>query len=506
MPRTLADHLRDLKNAASQQLKGAAASAGRPLPPEPEKLSSEPTLITKPSGMSDKAWDAIMQGNAVLREASNVVTFGGADRFDAGVNALLAPGGFHDLGRRYRANLAQEFARDQYDATNRPFAHGLGDVAGLAAGLAASGPLSLASTLGARLPGAAALTGREAAAVLGAGGASGLAAQTFNDMLTGNRSTTGDKVGATVGGIAGAAALPLGLKTSGAVDGWVTSASQDVFNQRPIALDQASESALTGAMFASAAGRLGRNASQRLPRNAKGKLGEAMGEVRSTINGERRTWGPKARDPLPGGGYWYPDGRSGQVRFEDKFGFAAKLSKQQIKAMAALGANFRLNHFTPDDVGGLLGLVAGPAGSHLPQRPSTDPPPANNPPAIGRGRYPYGLKALRGLVASEGVILKNTPLCSFSFFRVISDRHIFACFYSSSDRPRRGLKMGWIIRKLAPHFLFGAPPMGEASKPLGRIFRVKPLEVAQLHRNTVHVTKRVAACWRIRSPEFVQQG
>lgn len=93
-----------------------------------------------------------------------------------------------------------------------------------------------------------------------------------------------------------------------------------------------------------------------------------MGDVRSTINGERRLWAPKSRDYITEDDYWYPDARdarTGQLRTEDKFGYGAELSPNQTRAQSTLGPDFRLYQFTPDDVGSLASLPAGPFGAQL---------------------------------------------------------------------------------------------------------------------------------------------
>jgi hypothetical protein len=307
-----------------------------------------------------------MQADAAVRGAANVMTFGGADHLAAGMDALIAPGGLDHWGQRYESNLAQEHARDRYDETNRSTAQATGQIGGTVLGLALLGPARGALAAAPRLPGAAALTGRETAALLGGGAVTGLGMQTASDIAAGGRrSSVGDKAGAAVGGAAGALALPLGPGRVGAVDGWVTAAAQDAFNGRPISLDRAGESALAGNLVGGLAGRIGTSASDRLSPAAKGRLGEAMGDVRSTINGRRRVWAPKARDYISEDDYWYPDGLSGPLRSEDKFGYGAELSPNQTGAQAALGPNLRLYHFTPDDIGGLVSVPAGIAGSQL---------------------------------------------------------------------------------------------------------------------------------------------
>jgi hypothetical protein len=193
--------------------------------------------------------------------------------------------------------------------------------------------------------------------------------QTASDIAAGGRrSSLGDKAGAALGGMAGAAALPLGPGRAAAVGGWFTSATQDVFNGRPISLERAGQSAIAGNLLGGVAGKIGARASNDLPMAAKGRLGEAMGDVRSTINGERRLWAPKSRDYIAEDDYWYPDARdarTGQLRTEDKFGYGAELSPNQTRAQSTLGPNFRLYQFTPADVGSLASLPAGPFGAQL---------------------------------------------------------------------------------------------------------------------------------------------
>lgn len=284
----------------------------------------------------------------------------------------MVSGGLDHWWQRYDANLAQERARDQYDASKRATAQRIGQVGGTALGLALVGPTEGAASIAPRLPGAAKLTVREAAALLGGGAAAGLAMQTAADIAAGGRrSSLGDRAGAALGGAAGAAALPLGPGRAAAVGGWVTSAAEDIFNVRPLSLERAGQSAIAGNILGGVAGRIGAAASNDLPMAGKGRLGEAMGDVRSTINGERRMWAPKSRDYIAENDYWYPDARdarTGQLRTEDKFGYGAELSPNQTRAKSTLGPDFRLNHFTPDDVGNFASLPAGPFGAQLANR------------------------------------------------------------------------------------------------------------------------------------------
>jgi len=329
--------------------------------------SSQPGSPSASLDLAQRVREATLQADTAVRAAANILTFGGADRLAAAGDALLQPGGLAGWRQRYDADLAQEQARNGYDASHRQVARTMGFGGGTVLGLAVMGPMEGALAAVPRLSGAAALTGREAAGILGAGGAAGLGMQTLSDMAGGRRWSLGDNLGAVVGGAAGAAALPLGPARAGAIDGSVTSAAQDLFNRRPMSEERAGESALVGNLFGGFAGIAGRAWSNSLSPKAKGLLGEVLGDARSTINGQRRARGPKTRDyPQEGNAkdYWYPDGRSGQLRFEDKFGVDPRLSRNQKFARGVLGSNFQLNSFVPADVGKIAGM---PAGAVAPQ-------------------------------------------------------------------------------------------------------------------------------------------
>jgi hypothetical protein len=250
-------------------------------------------------------------------------------------------------------------------------AHTIGSLGGDVLGVFAFGPEEAAAAAAPRLAGAARLTAKEVSRIVGAGGLLGLGSQTVSDLATGHRSNPGDLAGSAAGGIAGAAALPiLGQSKAGAIDGAVTSATQDFFNGRPVSIPQAAQAAAGGGLLSGFAGRAGRQWSDSLSTTKKGQLGETLGAMRSQFNGERRWQGPKVRAPLEPGQttplqakqtYWKPDGLAGPPpanpshewpdMFEDKFGYEADTSKNQKIAQKNFGSQFRLNHFTPSDVG-----------------------------------------------------------------------------------------------------------------------------------------------------------
>lgn len=351
--------------AARGNLTGAGASHGVGQIQGRQPAPADGAIgIAKPSFIDDGRWNALMQADAAVRGAANTLTFGGADHFAAAMDALTGGGvdGWYD---RYKADLGLERARNQYDAANRPTAQKIGQMGGTLLGLGLAVPESQAIGFGARLPGAAPLTGREITLLLGAGAGAGVASQTASDMATGQTSSFGDKVAAAAGGATNVAALPLGPGRAGALGGWVTSAGQDLFNGRPIDWGRAGQSAMAGGLLGDVAGDVGTSAADGLSSAAKGRLGETLGNLRSAIGGEPRQWAPKARDYLADGSYWYPDGLSGTTRFEDKFGYKAELSPNQTQAQATLGSNFKLFHFLPDDIGWMASVPAATFGQQI---------------------------------------------------------------------------------------------------------------------------------------------
>ena len=369
----------DLENAGREAW-NAATRAGVDLvartPQELHALGSRALGAMKQQGLQPVDSQAVgqrlregaLQTDTAFRGAANMLTFGGADHLAAGLDALIQPGGLGAWRQRYDANMTRETARNSYDVSHRALAQGAGQLGGTALGLGLVGPMEGALAAAPRLPGAAALTGREATALLGAGAGMGVGVQTLSDLAAGGRrSSWGDNLGAAVGGAAGAAAFPLGPARAGAAGASVTSAAQDIFNRRPVSLERAGESALAGNLVGGLAGVGGRAISNALPSAAKGRLGEVLGDVRSRVNLQPREWAPKSRDPLLEG-YWYPDGGSGQIRFEDKFGIGAELSPNQIRAQTELGPDFQLYHFTPADIGSLVGAPAAATAPHMMNR------------------------------------------------------------------------------------------------------------------------------------------
>lgn len=305
-----------------------------------------------------------MQADAAVRGAANAMTSGLADNLAAYANTAF--GG----GSDYRTNLAREAERTAYDHENRRTAQTLGQVGGTALSLAAAAPVKGLSAA-TRMAGVAPITAREGASALGAGAAVGVGTQGAGDAVTGGRSTAGDYLGAAAGGALGVAALPLGVRSAGAISGAATSGVQDLLNGRGVSIAGLQQGALAGGVLAGVGARVGGLGSQALSPRAKGVLGETMGQAKSFADWRSRELLSKMRKPIPGdsqGRYMYPDGLRGSVVYEDKFGPSARLSRNQTLMRAAIGDDFHLNHFLPRDVGAVASVPGASTGAQIADR------------------------------------------------------------------------------------------------------------------------------------------
>lgn len=314
--------------------------------------SSAPSYVQqRGGGLVGGLWEGVLQGDAALRSAANTLTLGRANRLAAGLGALVPIEG-QGIRQRYAVRLGTEEARDAYDAAHRPLAQQIG--AGAATLLALFGGPRVAAPE--RLA-AAARSGRETAAILGAGGASGLALQNLSDVTAHRPGDWGDGVAATLGGVTGAAALPLGSGRAAAIGSATTTALQNALHGRPVSLQDLGRSASAGRATGALAGAAGSQLSGNLSPQAKGRLGESLGAVRSAINQMEREPGPKKLfKPEGAKAGTIPDGRSGETLFEDKFGPKATLSTGQRIAQSILGPNYIVYHWLPEDVGKIVAL------------------------------------------------------------------------------------------------------------------------------------------------------
>ena len=340
-----------------------AAIRGRkqPASARPQPASPQPARSAR-SGLS-VAKDQALAG---LRGAQDALTLGMGDRVYAGSRALLDAAHGVDVGYAWQRRWAAEQARDEYDRQHYKTARTVGQVAGTAAS-----------------------SGADRSRVSGWDSASGggLAAQGLTDLQRGRVGSFGDYAGSGAGGaltaLASVRRRPGGAVTAAlnsvrgapgraaALGGATTSIAQDVFNGNSVSFEDAQRAALAGRYVAAPLGLAGRAWSKGLSISQKGKLGEALGKVRTVANFDLPS---KIHQKVPIG-----DGsrstiadhitRSG-ILTEQKFGKYARLSKNQLAALNQFGTNlYRVDHFLPEDVGrlvaypvGLLGYQA--AGNH----------------------------------------------------------------------------------------------------------------------------------------------
>jgi len=299
-------------------------------------------------------WEALLQADTAVRKAANSLTLGAADKLDAGLDSVFAKGNFSS----YRGNAQANTARNQYDAVHRRNAQMAGDI-GATALMFSRAPASLAAKAPQRIAGAVKMSKRELGALAAGGGLTNAAIQNFANATRGKQTTWQEWVGALTGGAAGVLAYPLGPQRAGAVGGATSSATEDLLSGRRADLEALAQNAVLGRLAGGLGGVVGTRGSDALSSRAKGKLGETIGALRTDLNGMPIEPGPKRlelRAPGAKKGGTIVDGRSGDVRFEYKFGRNARLSNGQRAAQELLGGNYKIYQFLPEDIGQMLSI------------------------------------------------------------------------------------------------------------------------------------------------------
>jgi hypothetical protein len=110
---------------------------------------SDPNSARPTPSIADKIKEAALQADTVARSATNLATFGYADKAAAALDALFdrSPG---DWLAHYRAGLQNQLNRDYYDAHHRQAATAIGDVLGM--GLMTDGAFGFGTGVSAALP------------------------------------------------------------------------------------------------------------------------------------------------------------------------------------------------------------------------------------------------------------------------------------------------------------------------------------------------------------------
>ena len=370
------------------------------------------------------------QVRAAGEGALDAATFGLDDQVAAGIRAAGDWTHGKSIGAAYKQRIAEQHARDAYDAAHYGVARTVGTVGSLflpgggigaaarflgkAPQMARLGTKAVqalgkagapAAKVARRIEQVTRLSGKERAAIGASGAVGGVAGQGVTDLLQGRLSSWGDYAGAAAGGTAEAlAALRGNPKLAGAVGGATTSVAQDAFNGHVPSLSEVAKSAYAGSVLSAAAGALATRRAAQATIKQKEQLGELGSRIRTLMNLDWTTStkkerfylnpenqiiknGKRVKNP-----HTYPDQRTARDKLiEAKFGEWAELSPRQMQAYNELGSRYRVDHFLPNDVGSVAGfLVSQPthAATHL-KYWDFDPSAVSTPPAFGSGLPPF---------------------------------------------------------------------------------------------------------------------
>lgn len=368
----------------------AAAPQTRPSKPRPA-----PNAAARPTGVRA----GIERAAAVADGAADAATFGLSDHAAAMARASLGGWQGENVLDRYRAHMARSDAQEARDTLLYPNSRRLGQLGGTIVPILATGGASAAPLAFARIAPLAARTagwgGRALAqrvgpqvAIAATGGAGSAGVQIAADAADPNRSMNFvDTAAAFVGGGTGAlTTLYRGPRSGATTEAFVTELTRSRLAGEPMSWDAVGDGALAGSYAGRLAGEAGVRWSNGLPSSkyhkhgrkiSKEELGERTGEMLSHLRLEG-VGGRQVRGFKVSGGETRPDHvtRTWEPR-EDKFGFGAAKTARQTEAMKEL-LDYRVFHFTPDDIGkatgGIAALIAGQAASQ-PDRSAAPPPP-----------------------------------------------------------------------------------------------------------------------------------
>lgn len=368
------------------------SAAATPPQTRPSKPHSATNAAPRPAAARPTGVRAgIERAAAVSDGAVDAATFGLSDHAAAMALASLSAGQGESILDRYRSQMARSDAQEARDKLLYPNSRKLGQLGGtivpiLATGGASAAPLAFTriAPLAARTTGwgARALAQRfgPQLAIAAAGGAGSAGVQVVADAADPNRSVNvADTAGAFVGGGTGALATLYGGPRSGATtEAFVTELTRSRLAGEPMSWDAVGDGALAGSYAGRLAGEVGVRWSNGLPPSkyrkrgrkiSKEELGELMGETLSRLRLEGVADRQVRGVFKVSGGTTIPDHvtMAGWPR-EEKFGFGASPTPRQWEAIAEI-PDYRVFHFTPDDVGKTAGGVAALIASQAVSRP-----------------------------------------------------------------------------------------------------------------------------------------
>jgi hypothetical protein len=345
--------------------------------------------------------------NAGVRAAGNAASFNQADNLEAGTEALLGAGGSGNFQQRYQNRLALQHQADAESAREFPEIYKWGGRAADAAGIMAMDSPLAAKGLASLYPGGVKVAkaidafkpvgfiregyGRLAGTI---GGVTNAASQVADDVAQGRPVSLGDVTDAFVGGALGTAAAIRGRPALGAAIGSGLTTALQEGDRGNLSADSVLNSGLQGAY----AGRLlatpAEQVSNALPMGVKQDLGEGLTFLKSWARGEPvpiskvngvptiaenlpgamdATAGPQVPITLSNGATTRADWTTLWGRaLEAEFGLSAALRRAQRFAPSDLYPNYLLDHWSPGNVGDIVG---GAFGSTFSDRdPDADTP------------------------------------------------------------------------------------------------------------------------------------
>ncbi|WGU40924.1 hypothetical protein [Phenylobacterium sp. NIBR 498073] len=368
--------------------KAPSAKATRPVsaPTSKPKAAAAPTL-------RERIDENLGRAGAFVNGAGDAATLGLANHLMVIQQMRQGAGiGLNPI-ENYKHLLGLQEAQDLLEKEKYPLSRGAGSVVGTVAPLILSGGASAAPQGFTRIAphavkgigwGGRALVKRfvpQAGASLASGGVSA-ATQVLVDAADPRREVNpADTVGALVGGMAGGLTTLYGGVRSGAIsDAVATELTRAALRGERPSIEAMGQSAVAGVYLGKVGGDAANRWSRNLPaskyykrgrRISKEEIGEKLSETKSRLHGERIV-GRQGRMAVSGG-HTKPDhisaGAFSRARGEtwpreSKFGFFADLKPRQKEAEREL-AGYRVDHFTPDDFGRIVGGALASSGGQI---------------------------------------------------------------------------------------------------------------------------------------------
>jgi hypothetical protein len=312
--------------------------------------------------------EVVPRMGAFLNGATDAATAGLGDKYVALKYATMGVGDGRTFPERYKSIRRAQEAQDQYDREHYPNSRLAGGAVGAVGSIAATGGMGAAEQGFVRLaPYTARAVGtglRPLAAhvlphlaVASAGAGASVAGQLASDAAGGRLSDLGTYGDAVLGGAAGALTTAYAGPRAGAVaEAAVTEGSRGLRTE-DFSPERLEDSAVLGAHLASLGDIAGRSWSDSLDYRKKGKLGERMSDIKTTLSGQKVVKRQK-RVNLSKGHTFIDSKTNADITVESKFGRAPELSENQKRARNEI-PNYQIDSWDPRDIGKAAGGLSG---------------------------------------------------------------------------------------------------------------------------------------------------